>query len=186
MTTELPPAAPRGASASPPPTSSRAPRTYWRGADGTLTRGLSLQELARIRRSGEGWLWVDIDSAQPSQHALLEKLFHFHPLAIEDTLNPQSRVKYEEHDGYLFVVARGIRFCEDTEDPYDLETLNLYFFLGPTWVVTVHGAGATAVDTMLMRAEQGVDVLSRGPARLMHAVLDEAVDEFFPILDRVD
>jgi magnesium transporter len=175
-----------GAMAAIPPGSTRAPRSFWRGSDGTIRRGLTPQELRQAREGGDGWLWVDVDLTYPTQHAVLEKIFHFHPLAIEDTLNPQSRVKYEEHDDYLFVVARGVRFCDDTDDPYDLETLNLYFFLGATWVVTVHTTGAAAVDKVLARAEQGVDVLARGPARLMHAVLDEAVDEFFPILDRID
>jgi magnesium transporter len=178
-----------GTAAPTPPSlhaSTRAPRTFWRGPDGVTRRGLPPAELARVRERGEGWLWVDVDTSHPTQFAVLEKIFRFHPLAIEDTLNPQSRVKYEEHDEYLFIVARGVRFCEDTEDPYDLETLNLYFFLGPSWVVTVHAAGAAAIEKVLTRAEQGGDVLARGPARLMHAVLDEAVDEFFPILDRVD
>ncbi len=165
---------------------SRAPFSVWRAPDGTLKRNLGLQELARAVASGEGALWVDVDSTQRSQHALLEKVFGFHPLTIEDTLNPQSRVKYEEHPGYLFVVARGVRFCEDTSDPYDIETLNLYAYLGPHWVVTVHGEGATAIQTVRSRLDGGFDVLARGPARLMHAVLDEAVDQFFPVLDRID
>jgi magnesium transporter len=180
------PPAPTPTQHSTSPGSTRAPRTLWRLADGKVRRNLTPQELMRARDGGEGWLWVDVDLTYPTQHAVLEKIFRFHPLAIEDTLNPQSRVKYEEHDEYVFVVARGVRFCDNTEDPYDLETLNLYFFLGPTWLVTVHATGAAAVDKVLARAEQGVDVLARGPARLMHAVLDEAVDEFFPILDRVD
>jgi magnesium transporter len=52
--------------------------------------------------------------------------------------------------------------------------------------VTVHGEGATAVDAVKARLGTAPDLLARGPARLLHAVLDEAVDEFFPILDRID
>ena len=188
MTTDARPsgavAAATGAHATQP--GARTPFSVWRAPDGTVQRNLSLQELTRAFASGEGQLWLDVDLAQRSQHALLEKVFHFHPLTIEDTLNPQSRVKYEEHENYLFVVARGVRFCDDTSDPYDIETLNLYAYLGPSWIVTVHGEGATAIDQVRARVDQGIDVLARGPARLLHAVLDEAVDEFFPILDRVD
>ena len=165
---------------------SRAPFSMWRAPDGTLHRDLPVSELARVVREGAGTLWVDVDSTHRSQHALLEKVFGFHPLTIEDTLNPQSRVKYEEYASYLFVVARAVRFCEDTSDPYDIETLNLYGYLGPTWVVTVHGEGATAVSTVRGRLEASPDLLARGPARLLHAVVDEAVDEFFPVLDRID
>jgi magnesium transporter len=186
--TDARPSAPSMPPSTPPstPATNRAPFSVWRAPDGTLHRDLPLQELARIYAAGEGQLWVDVDATQRSQHALLEKVFRFHPLTIEDTLNPQSRVKYEEHDAYLFVVARGVRFCDETSDPYDIETINLCSYLGPGWLVTVHGEGATAIDRVRERVEQGLDVLGRGPARLLHAVLDEAVDEFFPILDRVD
>ncbi|MGZ8376858.1 MAG: magnesium transporter CorA family protein [Gemmatirosa sp.] len=184
MTTD---ARPEGAvRASAPPPTARPPFSVWRAPDGTVHRDLPIAELARLFAAGEGQLWVDVDVSQRSQHALLEKVFRFHPLTIEDTLNPQSRVKYEEHEHFLFVVARGVRFCDDTSDPYDIETLNVYAYLGPSWIVTVHGEGASAVDQVRARVDQGIDVLARGPARLLHTVLDEAVDEFFPIMDRVD
>ncbi len=34
---------------------------------------------------GTDTIWVDIDSNDPAQQALLKDVFHFHPLAIEDT-----------------------------------------------------------------------------------------------------
>jgi magnesium transporter len=162
------------------------PYSVWRGADGQVVTQLHPREIARRRDAGEGVLWVDIDRANRAQHALLEHLFRFHPLAIEDTLNPNSRVKFEEYPGYLFVIVRGVQFCEDTADPYDLDTLNLYFFLGPTWLVSVHGEGAAPVAAMLSRVTRNPELLGRGAARLMHGILDAAVDEFFPILDQVD
>lgn len=162
------------------------PRSFWRGPAGQVETGLHPREIARRRDAGEGVLWVDIDRAHRAQHALLEHLFQFHPLAIEDTLNPNSRVKFEEYPGYLFVIVRGVQLCDDTADPYDLETLNLYFFLGPTWLVSVHGEGAAPVEAMVERVARSPEMLARGPARLMHGILDAAVDEFFPILDQVD
>jgi hypothetical protein len=122
------------------------PRSVWRRADGTVVRDLHPRAIASVLASGEGALWVDVDSTEHAQHALLEKLFRFHPLAIEDTLNPKTRVKYEEYDGYLFVVMRGMRFCEETPDPYDLETINFCFFLGPGWLVTVHAQQLALLD----------------------------------------
>jgi magnesium transporter len=162
------------------------PRSVWRRADGTVVRDLHPRAIASVLASGEGALWVDVDSTEHAQHALLEKLFRFHPLAIEDTLNPKTRVKYEEYDGYLFVVMRGMRFCEETPDPYDLETINFCFFLGPGWLVTVHAQQLALLDQLFERLERNPDLLARGAARTMHAILDAAVDSFFPILEQVD
>jgi hypothetical protein len=65
-------------------------------------------------------------------------VFHFHPLAIEDTLSTESRVRVEQYeDAYLFAIVRGVAFQEATPDPYDLRTQNLYFFIGRHYLVTV-------------------------------------------------
>ena len=120
------------------------------------------------------------------QHALLEKVFGFHPLSIEDTLNPASRVKLEEYPGYLFMIVRAVSFCEGTTDPYDLDTANVCFFLGKNFLVTVHGDKAPAVDALLERLTHSPDFIGRGPAWLMYYVADQAVDAFFPVLDQVD
>lgn len=164
----------------------KIPRSIYLGPDGAVRRDLTPNELREAVASGRGVLWVDIDSTQRSQHAVLEKVFHFHPLSIEDTLNPNSRVKLEEYDGYLFSIIRGVRFKEETEDPYDFDTLNLCFFLGPHYVVTVHGASSVACAEVWDRVQRSPDLLERGAARLLHALMDAAIDEYFPILDRVD
>jgi magnesium transporter len=105
---------------------------------------------------------VDIDSCEMTQHGLLDKVFRFHPLAVEDTLNPKTRVKVEEYPGFLFVIVRAVHFCEDTEDPYDIDTTNIYFFLGRNFVVTVHAEATTAmleqVETFIDRLEERVFV----------------------------
>ena len=191
------PAAPDGAPPMPParptPMSNAAaaahapPRIYWRAPDGTTRRDVTLAELARVVQSGEGMLWIDIDAQVRSQHALLEKVFAFHPLSIEDTLNPVSRVKLEEYPGYLFMIVRAIRFCEETQDPYDLETQNLCFFLGKNFLVTVHGGSRPpSIDAVVERLAHSPDFLARGPGWLMYIIADGAVDAYFPILDRLD
>src|SRR5687768_9315139 len=117
------------ATAAQPQVSKHWPASIYRRPDGVIEQGLPPARLREIVRSGEGELWVDIDSSDMHQHALLEKVFEFHPLAVEDTLSPRTRVKLEEYDRYIFVVMAGLCFDEATSDPFDLQTLNLYFFL---------------------------------------------------------
>ncbi len=133
-----------------------------------------------------GPLWVDIDSTVRSQHALLEKVFNFHPLAVEDTLNPNSRVKLEEYDGYLFIIIRGIAFAHRTDDPYDLETKDLYCFLGAHYLVTVHAGELPSVERVADTLRRSPELLTRGVERALHAILDDTIDSFFPILNQID
>jgi magnesium transporter len=133
-----------------------------------------------------GTLWVDIDADSRHQVALLEKVFDFHPLAVEDALNPQSRVKLDEYKNSLFVIVRGLRFCDTTEDPYDVETYNLCFFLARNLLVTVHSGPSLPVDAVYERMISNPDQLERGVERVTHALMDITVDEYFPVLDRID
>ena len=159
----------------------------WRAPDGTLQHELTAAEIADRLRDRGGALWVDIDARDvPHCTRVLGDVFHFHPLAIEDTLNPESRVKLEEYDGYLFMIVRGVRFREETPDPYDYETVNLCFFLGPNFLVTVHRDRTPSVDALLDRPKRVGELLGRGVERLFHGIVDHAIDAFFPILDQLD
>ena len=163
------------------------PRSFALDASGALRQDLTPRQMCDALAATDGQLWVDVDVTNRHQVAVLEKVFGFHPLAIEDTLSPNSRVKLEEYPGYLFMIIRGVRFCDDTsDDPYDLETFNLCFFLGANYLVTVHGEYSASIPGVLERVERAPDVLGRGVARLMHAIMDSAVDAYFPIIDQID
>lgn len=155
-------------------------------ADGKVRASLSRDEIDAAVKSGEGTLWVDIDIRDPAAVAMLSEVFHFHPLAIEDSLNPQSRVKIEEYSGFLILIVRTIAFVADTEDPYDIETVNLTCFLGKNFLVTAHGGHTSPIDSTREVLEKKPELVSAGPSRLMHAVVDEAVNAYFPILDQLD
>jgi magnesium transporter len=151
-----------------------------------IKQQLSLEEISRALASGEGTLWVDVDTRDPEQTAILKDIFKFHPLSVEDALNPQSRVKLEEFERYLLLIVRTVAFCETTDDPYDLDTVNITFFLGKNFVVTVHGADTNPVATTADLLQRKPELAAYGPARLMHAIVDQAVDAYFPIIDKLD
>jgi magnesium transporter len=163
-----------------------APWNCYHGPEGGVRKGLSVEEIRRIVDSGEGNLWVDIDYRFPEQVALLEDVFRFHPLAIEDSLNPNSRVKIEEYKGFLILIVRTVAFLEETEDPYDIQTVNLTCFLGKNYLVTVHGEHTPPVNATVELLDRKPELAEAGPARLMHAIVDEAVNAYFPIIDQLD
>ncbi|CAG1004122.1 Cobalt/magnesium transport protein CorA [Gammaproteobacteria bacterium] len=169
-----------------PPEDSKHARSFYGEGGGSIARDLSLKELTACVRDGRGPLWVDIDTSVRPQLALLEKVFGFHPLSIEDVMNPHGRAKVEAYDGYLFVVLRAVSFDEQTDDPYDLETENIYFFIGHNVLVTAHAGPSRLIDAVAEVTIRNEDLLARGPGRLAHQVMDAAVDSFFPVLDRID
>src|SRR5437870_13806569 len=60
-----------------PAASKHWPASIYRRPDGGVEQGLSPARLREILRAGEGELWVDVDSNDLHQHALLEKVFDF-------------------------------------------------------------------------------------------------------------
>jgi len=101
-------------------------------------------------------------------------------------LYPQSRVKIEEYSKFLILIVRTISFIERTEDPYDIETVNLTCFLGANFLVTAHGGDSSPIEETRRLLEKKPELVSAGPSRLMHAVVDEAVNAYFPVLDQLD
>ena len=157
-----------------------------RSATGEVRRELTPDELREFVTSREGTLWLDLDVSDPAQAALLTDIFHFHPLAVEDALNPVSRVKVDEYPEFLVVVARVVGFAEHTPDPYDLDTVNLTIFVTPNAVVTAHVQWSPVLRQLTERVRANPDLLDRGPARIAHQALDFAVDAYFPLLDQLD
>src|SRR5688572_2019040 len=162
------------------------PAILYVDTDGKLRRDLSISELAEVIKTGKGELWVDMRVTSRQCIGVLDNVFAFHPLAIEDALNPMSRVKVDEYPGFLFAIVRGVRLATATEDPYDLETFNISFFLGPNYLVTVHGGESTSVPDVTERVLRHPDLLHRGAERVMHAIMDTAIDAYFPLLDQID
>jgi magnesium transporter len=157
-----------------------------RSPTGDIQCDLSPDALRHVVREGTGTLWVDLDVSDPAQAGLLTDVFHFHPLAVEDARNPESRVKMDEYPDFLVVVVRVVGFADRTPDPYDLETANLTIFVTPNTVVTAHTQGSPVVTQMTDRLRSNPDLLARGPAHLAHQALDIAVDAYFPLLDQLD
>ncbi len=169
-----------------PPGSKHWPTSIYRRPDGTVEEDLPPARLREIVQSGEGELWVDIDSTSMHQHALLEKVFDFHPLSVEDTLSPGSRVKLEEYPRYVFVVMAGVSFDEGTPDPFDLATSNLYFFLGKNFLVTVHAVPARVCGAARERLVRNPELLARGAEMTMHHIIDQSVDAYFPLVEQLN
>jgi magnesium transporter len=153
---------------------------------GEVDRDLTPDDVRRVVEAGEGTLWVDLDVTDPAQAALLSSAFKFHPLAIEDALNPASRVKVDEYPEFLIIVVRVVGFAEETPDPYDLDTTNLTIFVTDRAIVTAHAQPSPVVDEIVRRLSANSGILARGPARAAHLALDAAVDAYFPVLDKLD
>ena len=154
-----------------------------RHSSGALEQGLAAHQIADAlgERGAVGWL--DLEEATSEELCALEGLFGFHPLAIEDAQNPETRPKIEEYDSFLFVVTRAVNHNPGAI-AHDL--IPLYVFLNRHIIVTVHPRPMRSVATAIERLRKHPELLESGPDRLLHHLLDHVVDYYFPIIDGLE
>jgi magnesium transporter len=141
---------------------------------------LSLDGLsARLAAPDSGVIWADITGPADEDVQIMRDVFHFHPLAIEDTRNARQRPKVEEYADYLFLILNPI----NQQDPLFCE---LDVFVGSNYVVTVHAAAEPVIAEVQRRLSRGSTPLTVSPSYLMYLFIDAVVDSYFPILDHME
>jgi len=120
--------------------------------------------------------WYDVsDPASPELDELAHR-FELHPLQIEDCRHRPQRPKTEEHDHYIFAVLKHMHSQRELEfDDIDL-------FLGPDFLISVRSKDSVIFESVRIRAEQEhIDRLDR----LFYMIVDEIVDGYQPVLDKL-
>jgi len=161
--------------------------------EGTLKQNLDEDAMRTAVRSGQGLLWVDLSKPTPDETFILDDVFAFHPLTIEDCQHVSQFPKLDEFANYLFLVflapnpsfKPGATQAEggngNGEDP--VREVDLY--LGRNYVVTYGIAALPFVQGIQDRAKRDPKrFLGRGATFLVHDILDATVDQFFEMVGK--
>jgi len=152
-------------------------------SEGKLVASDLEAEAMRIVRADKGLhLWVDLDNPTDDEIKLiLDNVFQFHPLAIEDCVTPSSLPKIEDYEDYLFIVAHAV----DLTQTERFSTTELDLFLGKEYLVTFHRKPLRSIQWLVDRCTKGAGIIARGTDRLAHDIVDQLVERYTPVLDGV-
>ena len=137
------------------------------------------------------FLWVDLENpAAEETKSVLEDVFHFHPLSIEDCVMLSPSPKVEEYTPkeedrfapYLFMVIHAVDYSR--KDGV-FATRELNFFLGKNFLVTYHEAPLRSVQVTSDRCLKSTVNIARAPDRVAHTLLDSIVENYKPALDEL-
>ena len=137
------------------------------------------------------FLWVDLENPTAEENKyVLEDVFHFHPLSVEDCVTASPSPKVEEYSPreedrftpYLFIVIHAVDYSR--EDGV-FATNELNFFLGRNFLVTYHARPLRSVALTEERAIKATTNIARAPDRVAHTLLDSIVDNYTPALDEL-
>ena len=134
---------------------------------------------------GEGVMWYDVRSVH--NVALIEAMgrqFNVHPLVLEDVLDVHQRPKFEEYDEGLFIVLRAFRFDPDQRC---LITEQVALYVKHDVVLSFQ----EDVDDLFLPVRQRLEagrgkIRRRGADYLAYALMDNIVDYYFHLLDRLE
>ena len=129
-------------------------------------------ELSKLR---DRPCWLDISDPTSKDLDLVAEELGLHPLAVEDAKHGHQRPKIDQYEGHYFVV-----FYEVDRPGGELTFNELSIFIIKNAIVTVHPGAVAVVDTVEKRWRDG---RLHDAGMLLHALLDTAVDQYFPIAD---
>ena len=126
--------------------------------------------------------WVDLMDPSPEEGRILTDVFHFHDLAVEDALAETPLPKVESYGSFLYLVLHRIDF---RAPEHCFRTHDVDFFLGPNYLVTVHGSDSRSFEQVRAICERNAMALGEGAAALMHRLIDLMVDNYRPEIDEL-
>jgi magnesium transporter len=149
--------------------------------DGKLVASNLDSDALRLVRADKGLLiWVDLfEPTAEETTSILEDVFSFHPLAIEDCLSVTRYPKIEDYEDYLFLVMHAVAFNKEEQ----FRTTELDFFIGKSFLVTHHSEPLSTVTSTIERIQKNPVAITRGMDRLAHFLLDSMVDAYQPVLN---
>ncbi len=136
------------------------------------------QCFAAARESG---FWLDIEAPDDDDYRLLEDVFRFHALTIEDVRHQDQRPKVDEYPDYNFAVIFQAAWSAE-----EVAFLEHHLYVGPSYLVSIHQEPSPPLAELQDRLAKSPDLSKGQPGFLTYLVVDAIVDATFPVLERID
>lgn len=146
---------------------------------GKKVKEIKPEEAKKFIRDKKHNVWINFEKPTQKENEFLKGL-GFHPLSVEDTVKGKQRPKIEDYEDYGYIV---IRTLETNEEGHNSQ---LSIFLGKTFVVTYASTLVPSLQKVMDDLKAKPNILVKGHDYLAYAVIDALVDEFFPIVEKID
>ena len=139
----------------------------------------------------EGCLvWVDLCAPDPAHLSELAQELALDPLAVEDALARQERVKSIRYATHTFLTVYATSLADRDASPAlresGLRISRISVFVLPRGIVTVRQGPGFDIDEVVRRWDDNADVLKHGVGALVHGLLDVVVDGHFEAVEVLD
>jgi len=149
--------------------------------DGRKLADIAVEDIGNwVHRPG-CFVWVALRDTTDDELHRMQQQFGLHDLAVEDARHGHQRPKVEEYGDTIFVVMHLL----GTESG-EVEQGELAIFVGPNFVLSVRNRRQQSFLAVRERCEREPELLKHGAGFVFYALMDAAVDHYFPFLDDIE
>ena len=150
---------------------------------GVRVADLAVEDIGHVLARKDQFVWLGLYEPDEALLRQVQRQFHLHDLAIEDAYSAHQRPKLETYEGSLFVV---LGTAQRLGTPPRLEFGETHVFVGPNYVVTVRHGSFRSHAGLRARCECTPQLLAKGPAYVLYALMDFVTDRVSPIVTALE
>lgn len=140
--------------------------------------GLDESAIRELQARDE-FFWLDLAAPSPETVERLGELFHFHPLALEDSQHFGQRPKLDDYENHMFLVYYGATLERGEDDEMLVE---VHAFISGAFIITLHHRPCAELEQLRARLPRQAE---RSEQFVIYRVLDALTDSFFPTLEGI-
>lgn len=133
-----------------------------------------------------GLKWIDIVRPTNKEIAMLEEMYNFHELLLEDCMTEHQRAKVDSYEDYSFIVLHFPRYKKDL---IRLESEEIDIFIGKDYLVTLHEGELKPLAEFVQKCKSNEgfrkEYMENGSALLLYEIIKILFDYCFPMLDKI-
>ncbi|MBI3857807.1 MAG: magnesium/cobalt transporter CorA [Planctomycetes bacterium] len=145
-------------------------------------------EISAFFREGQGCLWVDLESPSDEERGILERVFGFHKLAIENCFTQSNHPRIDDYGDYFYLVVHGVSPLLGSAPPGEprVRLKEIDVFLGEHFLVTYRAGDSGSIAAVRQKCAEVERLMSRGPDRVLAEILDNLAEEYVGLMERLD
>ncbi len=143
---------------------------------------IDISTASEVLQQEDVFVWVGLHEPDEPMLKTVQQEFGLHDLAIEDAHNAHQRPKLEAYGNTLFIVLRTAQMSNG----YHIDFGETHFFLNHNFIINVRHGSSLSYKDVRARCESTPDLLGKGPAFALYAVMDAIVDQYFPVIQALE
>lgn len=147
-------------------------------AGGKQPRDVNLDEIEKVLGEHGNFVWLSLRNPDEKLLRRVQRAFGLHDLAVEDAHVAHQRPKIETYGKSIFVVLHTAQLIDE-----HVRFGETHVFVGERYMVSICHGASPSFEAVRDRCEASPQLMAKGPAFALYAIVDFVVDQFIPVVN---